>query len=67
MSSARFWETPDEQMTISICSEGCLHLRVGRVIVKLTREEFFAITNLANTAVRDLLFPGKTTTVDSGH
>lgn len=67
MSSARFWETPDEQMTISICSEGCLHLRVGRAIIKLTREEFLALTNLANTATRDLLFSGLTAPMDSGH
>jgi hypothetical protein len=67
MNNARFWETPDELMTISLCSEGCLHLRVGRAIIKLTREEFLALTNLANTAVRDLLFSGLTAPGDSGH
>jgi hypothetical protein len=67
MSCARFWETADEQMTISLCSEGCLHLRVGRAILKLTREEFLALTNLANTAARDLLFPGLVESTGAGH
>ncbi len=67
MSSARFWETPDEQMTISVCSEGCFHLRVGRAIIKLTREEFLALTTLANTATRDLLFSELTAPLDAGH
>lgn len=67
MTTARFWETPDELITISVCAEGCFHLRVGRAIIKLTHEEFLAMTNLATTAARDLLFPGRTTTVDSGH
>jgi len=67
MSTARTWETPDELSTISVCAEGCFHLRVGRAIIKLTREEFFALTNLANTAARDLLFSGMNTTGDSGH
>jgi hypothetical protein len=67
MNNARSWETSDELITISVCAEGCFHLRVGRAIVKLTREEFFAVANLANTAARDLLFSGMTMTVDSGH
>jgi len=67
MSSARFWETPDEQITISICSEGCLHLRIGRAIIKLTQEEFLALANLANTATRDLLFSAGVAPMDSGH
>jgi hypothetical protein len=66
MSSARSWETSDEQMTISVCAEGCLHVRIGRVLIKLTLEEFLALTNLAGTAARDLLFPG-TITSDAGH
>jgi hypothetical protein len=36
------------------------------VLIKLTLEEFLALTNLAGTAARDLLFPG-TITSDAGH
>jgi len=56
MKQTRYWETSDELMTISVCSEGCLHLRIGRMIIKLTQTEFFALTKLANTATHDLQF-----------
>jgi hypothetical protein len=53
MNKARYWETPDELTTIAVCSEGCIHLRVSRAVIKLTREEFFALTKLATTATRE--------------
>jgi hypothetical protein len=56
MPQARYWETSDELMTVSVCSEGCLHLRIGRTIIKLTQNEFFALTKLANTATHDMQF-----------
>lgn len=57
MSHTHYWETADELMTISLCSEGCVHLRVGRAVVKMTREEFVALTKLADKAAREMQFP----------
>ena len=57
MQNARHWETPDELMTISVCSEGCVHLRVGRAIIKLMPEEFFALAKLTETATREIRNP----------
>jgi hypothetical protein len=57
MNNARHWETPDELMTISVCSEGCVHLRVGRAIIKLVPEEFFALAKLTDTAAREMHGP----------
>lgn len=56
MPQARYWETSDELMTVSVCSEGCMHLRIGRTIIKLTQHEFFALIKLVNIAARDLQF-----------
>ena len=58
MHDVRYWETPDELTTISLCSEGCVHLRVGRAIIKLTREEFFSLSRLTDKAAREMQFPG---------
>jgi hypothetical protein len=57
MNNARCWETPDELMTISVCTEGCVHLRVGRAIIKLVPEEFFALAKLTETAAREIRNP----------
>lgn len=54
MRGIQYWESPDELMTISLCSEGCVHLRIGRTIVKLTREEFFALADLSSRAGREM-------------
>jgi hypothetical protein len=54
MTGIQHWKTSDELTTISACSEGCIHLRVGRAIIKLLPEEFFALTKLANTALREM-------------
>ncbi len=57
MSSTRYWETPDELLTISVCSEGCIHLRVGRAVIKLMPKEFFALAELTSTAAQEMQFP----------
>lgn len=57
MHDVRYGETADELATISLCSEGCVHLRVGRAIIKLTREEFLAISRLADKAAHEMQFP----------
>ena len=54
MNHIRGWETSDELMTVSICSEGCMHLRIGRTIVKLTIDEFRSLTKLTNTVTHDM-------------
>lgn len=54
MNQIRGWETSDELMTVSICAEGCLHLRIGRMIIKLTPDEFFTLTKLTNTVMQDI-------------
>jgi hypothetical protein len=56
MHDARYWETADELTTISLCSEGCVHLRVGRAIIKLTREEFLSLSRLTDKASREMQF-----------
>ncbi|MEW6296592.1 MAG: hypothetical protein AB1671_02480 [Thermodesulfobacteriota bacterium] len=57
MNGMQYWETPDELMTISLCSEGCVHLRIGRTVVKMTREEFFALADLSSRAGREMRSP----------
>jgi len=57
VSNARFWETPDELTTISLCAEGCVHLRVGRAVIKLTKDEFLALVKLTDKAAREMRFP----------
>ena len=58
MHDSRYWETADELTTISLCPEGCIHLRIGRAIIKLTREEFFLLSQLTDKAAREMHFPG---------
>jgi hypothetical protein len=60
MNHIRGWETSDELMTVSICAEDCLHLRIGRTIIKLTPDEFFILTKLANTVMQDIQRPDLT-------
>lgn len=57
MHDAQYWETPDQLMTLSRCSQGCIHLRVGRAIIKLTQDEFFSLAKLADRAARELSLP----------
>jgi hypothetical protein len=54
MNHPQHWETADELTTISVCSEGCIHLRVGRAVITLLPEEFFAVAKLANRAAQEL-------------
>ncbi len=37
MNRTGFWHTRDSQINISQCPEGCMHLVVGRAIIKMTR------------------------------
>ncbi len=60
MREARFWETKDELITISLCPEGCVHLRVGRAIIKMTREEFGLLAKLAGKALGEMQLGGET-------
>lgn len=62
MHETRYWETADELSTISLCSEGCVHLRIGRAIIKMTREEFLLLTQLTDKAAREMQFPEATLT-----
>jgi hypothetical protein len=57
MNKVRLWETPDEMMTLSLCPEGCVHLRVGRAIIKMNQEEFFSLAKLTDKAARELRYP----------
>jgi hypothetical protein len=57
MHDVRYWETADELTTISLCSEGCVHLRIGRAIIKLTREEFLSLSRLTDKAAREMQVP----------
>ena len=43
MNKPGFWQSRDQQISISQCSEGCIHLVVGRAIIKMTQEEFFTL------------------------
>lgn len=58
MHDVRYWETVDELTTISLCPEGCVHLRIGRAIIKLTREEFLSLSRLTHKAAHEMQFPG---------
>ena len=57
MHDVRYWETADELATISLCPEGCVHLRVGRAIIKMTREEFLSLIRLTDKAASEMQFP----------
>ena len=43
MYDTHLWQTTDKRITVSLCSEGCLHVMVGRAIIKMTPEEFFSL------------------------
>jgi len=58
MNHRHGWETSDELMTVSICAKGYLHLRIDRTIIKLTPDEFFTLTTLANAVTQDMQRPG---------
>jgi hypothetical protein len=34
-----------------------MHLRIGRTIIKMTRDEFFSLTKLTNTVTQDIQRP----------
>lgn len=57
MSKERFWQTQDQIITISQCSEGCIHLMVGRAVIKMTQAEFAALAKLTGAAIEELSFP----------
>ena len=37
MNRTGFWHTRDSRINISQCPEGCMHLVVGRAVIKMTR------------------------------
>ena len=43
MYDSQVWQTPNKNISISLCSEGCLHVVVGRAIIKMTPDEFFTL------------------------
>ena len=57
MNKPGFWQSRDQQISISQCSEGCIHLVVGRAIIKMTQEEFFTLAKLTDTANQEIAFP----------
>lgn len=57
MNKEGFWQTRDQKISISQCPEGCIHLVVGRTIIKMTREEFLVLAKLTDTANREIAFP----------
>lgn len=59
MCGMQHWETVDASITISLCPEGCLHLRIGRTITKLTQEEFAAFADLVHKADRGMRMPAR--------
>ncbi len=54
MYDTRLWQTPDKRISVSSCSEGCLHVMVGRAIIRMTPEEFFALQAVVAKAAQDL-------------
>jgi hypothetical protein len=67
MHGTHFWETQDQLITISLCSEGCIHLRVGRAVIKMKQEEFFSLAKLTDKAAREMHLPGLIHQPISGH
>lgn len=67
MNESHVWQTPKKNICISLCSEGCLHVMVGRAIIKMTPEEFFALQALAAKATRDMQHPQLATPAETGH
>ena len=64
MYDSHVWQAPNKNISISLCSEGCLHVVVGRAIVKMTPDEFFALTA---RAARDLQRPQLVSPTEAGH
>ena len=54
MCGPHLWQTSDKRISISLCSEGCLHVMVGRAIIKMTPEEFLALQAVVAKAAQDL-------------
>ncbi len=67
MYDTHLWQTPDKRISVSLCSEGCLHVMVGRAIIKMTPEEFFALQAVATQAAQDLRKPPVTQHDSVGH
>ena len=67
MYDTHHWQTPDKTISVSLCSEGCLHVMVGRAVIKMTPEEFFALHAVANKAAQDLRRPLATREAPAGH
>jgi hypothetical protein len=56
MNKERLWRIKDDMITISQCSEGCIHLMVGRAVIKMTQEEFLALAKLTDAAIGEISF-----------
>lgn len=67
MYDSHVWQTPNKNISISLCSEGCLHVVVGRAIIKMTPDEFFALHALTSKAARDLQRPQLASPAEAGH
>ena len=67
MYDTHLWQTPDKRISVSLCSEGCLHVMVGRAVIKMTPEEFFALQAVAAKAAQDLRNPPVTQHDSIGH
>ncbi len=69
MNEERLWRTRDDTIAISQCSEKCIHLMVGRAVIKMTQEEFLALAKLTNTAIEEISFlePASTLMSQLGH
>ena len=67
MHDSQVWQTPNKNISISLCSEGCLHVVVGRAIIKMTPDEFFALQALTSKAARDMQHPQPMHATEAGH
>lgn len=67
MYDSQVWQTPNKNISISLCSEGCLHVVVGRAIIKMTPDEFFALQALTSKAARDMRHPQLVRATEAGH
>lgn len=67
MYDSQIWQTPNKNISISLCSEGCLHVVVGRAIIKMTPDEFFALQALTSKAARDMRHPQLVHATEAGH
>ncbi len=57
MYDTHLWQSKDQKISVSLCSEGCLHVMVGRAVIKMTPDEFFSLQNVAYLAAADLRRP----------